>query len=87
MEKVNIVSETRQKEKFRPTSKGFFYVHADYGYNRYAATRFEPQSASRAFPCVDDPSAKARFRVTVGRPADMVCLSNMPKEGQGQSGR
>ena len=44
-----------------------------------ASTQFEALDARRAFPCVDEPSAKATFVVTMIVPASMECFSNMPE--------
>ncbi len=46
----------------------------------YFVTQFEPTAARRAFPCVDEPDAKARFVVYV-RPPDpsWLVLANMPR--------
>mmetsp|Transcript_27434 Transcript_27434/g.64303 ORF Transcript_27434/g.64303 Transcript_27434/m.64303 type:complete len:894 (-) Transcript_27434:208-2889(-) len=44
-----------------------------------ASTQFEALDARRAFPCVDEPSAKATFLVTLVVPADLECFSNMPE--------
>lgn len=37
-------------------------------------------SFQRVFPCMDEPSHKAKFRITLGRPRNMTTLSNMPLE-------
>ncbi|VEU39903.1 unnamed protein product [Pseudo-nitzschia multistriata] len=44
-----------------------------------ASTQFEALDARRAFPCVDEPSAKATFLLTLIVPADLECFSNMPE--------
>ncbi|KAL4067568.1 leucyl aminopeptidase [Scleroderma citrinum] len=44
----------------------------------YSLTQFEPTSARRAFPCLDEPLLKATFAITMISRADTVNLSNMP---------
>jgi len=44
-----------------------------------ASTQFEALDARRAFPCVDEPAAKAVFGVTLTVPATHQCFSNMPE--------
>ena len=45
-----------------------------------AATQFEATDARRAFVCVDEPAAKARFRAALIVPDHLRALSNMPVE-------
>eukprot|EP00927_Polykrikos_kofoidii_P066732 TRINITY_DN62294_c0_g1_i1.p1 TRINITY_DN62294_c0_g1~~TRINITY_DN62294_c0_g1_i1.p1 ORF type:complete len:934 (+),score=173.95 TRINITY_DN62294_c0_g1_i1:69-2804(+) len=46
------------------------------------STHFEPIYARYAFPCVDEPRAKARFDVTIVAPKGLTALSNMPARAQ-----
>ncbi|XP_003578027.2 aminopeptidase M1-C isoform X1 [Brachypodium distachyon] len=43
-----------------------------------AVTQFESVDARRCFPCWDEPAFKAKFKLTVEVPSDLVALSNMP---------
>ena len=52
------------------------------------ATQFESHHAREAFPCVDEPEAKATYRVTVTTESDITVLGNMPVKSQDvQDGR
>ncbi|XP_015696321.2 aminopeptidase M1-D [Oryza brachyantha] len=43
-----------------------------------AVTQFESVDARRCFPCWDEPSFKAKFKLTLEVPTELVALSNMP---------
>ncbi|KAK4308314.1 hypothetical protein Pmani_019995 [Petrolisthes manimaculis] len=60
------------------------YYYSDYtdenGQERgLATTKFEPTYARRAFPCMDEPSFKSTYNITVVKPTlEYIALSNMP---------
>ncbi|KAA0203955.1 hypothetical protein HAZT_HAZT004062 [Hyalella azteca] len=41
-------------------------------------TQFQPTHARYMFPCLDEPSFKARFSLRVARPTNSTCISNTP---------
>ncbi len=51
---------------------------------RLLSTQFESHYARRAFPCIDEPEAKATFTLTLTGPKDEVVLSNMPALNQSE---
>jgi len=46
------------------------------------ATQFESHHAREAFPCIDEPEAKADFDLTVISPADETVIANTPIKSQ-----
>ena len=60
---------------------GFYishYTDAEGEKRRMASTQFEALDARRAFPCVDEPNAKATFGLTLVVEKTLSALSNMP---------
>lgn len=49
------------------------------------ATQFESHHAREAFPCIDEPEAKATFDVTLTTESDITVLGNMPIKEQEQT--
>jgi aminopeptidase N len=58
------------------------YYEVDGVKQEVLATQFESHYARQAFPCIDEPEAKATFDVTVTSEKDMVVLGNMPVASQ-----
>ena len=60
---------------------GFYrsrYTMSDGKQGYMAATQFESTNARRAFPCWDEPAAKATFEVSLVVPDGMTAVSNTP---------
>lgn len=49
------------------------------------ATQFESHHAREVFPCVDEPEAKATFKLTLSSPKGLEVISNTPVEKQDKS--
>jgi len=58
--------------------QGFYRSKTDNGY--MFSTQFESSDARRLFPCIDNPSYKATFDISVTINKDLKAISNMPVE-------
>jgi aminopeptidase N len=58
------------------------YFEVDGEKKELLATQFESHYARQAFPCVDEPEAKATFDVTLTTENDITVLGNMPVASQ-----
>ncbi|HKU18506.1 MAG TPA: M1 family metallopeptidase [Candidatus Saccharimonadales bacterium] len=75
--------------KIQPAMHGIYLCHyeLDGKKQQLVATQFESTHAREAFPCVDEPEAKATFNLTLVSPAGETALSNMPAKTTSQQGR
>lgn len=56
------------------------YVYAKQNKNKnFSYTHFAPVEARRVFPCMDEPSFKSKFSISVCRPENELSLSNMQR--------
>lgn len=64
-----------------PRPQGFYrssYTKENGDISWVASTQFQATDARRAFPCFDEPTMKAKFKVFLARREGMTALSNMP---------
>jgi aminopeptidase N len=62
------------------------YYEVDGRKQQVIATQFESHHAREAFPCIDEPEAKATFDVTLISPRGEAVLANMPIKSQSDKG-
>lgn len=62
-----------------------FFNHDDKD-KQLVATQFESHHAREAFPCIDEPEAKATFDLTLESPADETVIGNTPVAKQVKKG-
>lgn len=62
------------------------YYEVDGQKQEVLATQFESHYARQAFPCIDEPEAKATFDVSLTTEQDLVVLGNMPIAAQTTDG-
>ena len=65
-------------DKLKGFYRSHYKAHDTNEEKALATTQFESTDARRAFPCWDEPALKAKFRVVLVVPSDMVAVSNMP---------
>jgi aminopeptidase N len=53
---------------------------------KIVSTQFESHHAREAFPCIDEPEAKATFELTLVSPKDEQAISNMPAANEKTEG-
>ncbi|MEN3370458.1 MAG: hypothetical protein V7609_2601 [Verrucomicrobiota bacterium] len=75
--------------KINQAGQGLFF--ADYrdptgAKKRMLGTQMEAVDARRVFPCWDEPSFRAKFRLTAIVPASFTAVSNMPVENEAKAG-
>lgn len=63
-----------------------YYEHAGVK-KELLATQFESHHAREAFPCIDEPEAKATFDLVLTTDEDVTALSNMPVVSRDSDGR
>lgn len=60
------------------------YFEVDGEKKELLVTQFESHYARQAFPCIDEPEAKATFDVTLTTEKDIIVLGNMPVASQNE---
>lgn len=76
--------------KVQPGMQGIYYSDYTVGEEkkRLVSTQLESHFARQAFPCIDEPEAKATFALQLITPAGQIAVSNMPvTEQQEQNGK
>ena len=76
--------------KINEAPKGLYYmryqVEGSGAKKLMLGTDMEPADARRMFPCWDEPSFRAKFRLSTTVPANFTAVSNMPVEREKKTG-
>jgi aminopeptidase N len=72
----NVVIEIDYSSDYSNTAGGFIRSRDPEDGSEYVYTDFEPYSAHKLFPCIDQPDLKARFSVSVLAPLDWLVIQN-----------
>ncbi len=73
--KVFLKMEMKQWGKSMRDYNNFYWFIS---FRKLLSTDFEPTDARKAFPCFDEPSLKARFRMSIIHPENTIALANFP---------
>lgn len=65
-----------------PDNEVFGTFRQTEGEDQYIFTQFQASAARRAFPCFDEPSFKARWKLTLRIPENQTAFSNAPVESE-----
>lgn len=81
-----VTIEIEYRGEITPTMEGIYPSHyeVDGVKKTLLSTQFESHHAREAFPCIDEPAAKATFDLTLTTPAKFTVLGNTPQKTQAQ---
>ena len=76
----NYKIQLKYQGKFNETKIDGIHITKDRDGDNLVATKFQPNSARKVFPCFDEPAMKAAFQMTIGRPSGYRSISNMSEK-------